>query len=139
MKKVILMVFITSMIFLVSCGSSRKSAWEASNGPIPVGLCVCHKCDVRACINPDHLFLGTHADNARDRASKGRSPDRHGERHPMAKLTRADVLDIVARLDAGEGCVSIGSAFGISHSTISSIKSGTHWSSVTGRSRSVAA
>lgn len=52
--------------------NSHRAAWAAFRGPIPDGLHVLHSCDVPSCINPDHLFLGTHADNMRDRMVKGR-------------------------------------------------------------------
>ena len=49
---------------------AHRAAWMARHGPIPKGLYVCHRCDVRTCINPDHLFLGTQKDNMIDRAIK---------------------------------------------------------------------
>lgn len=50
----------------------HRMAWEIANGPIPDGLLCCHKCDNPPCWNPDHIFLGTNADNAADRVAKGR-------------------------------------------------------------------
>lgn len=51
---------------------AHRVAWEVGRGAIPAGFCVCHTCDVPRCINVDHLFLGTHLANMRDRESKGR-------------------------------------------------------------------
>jgi len=86
---------------------SHRVSWELANGPIPAGLFVLHHCDNPACVNPGHLFLGTHTDNMRDSASKGRQRyQRHpettqGSNHPGHKLTEADVVDIRARYRAG--------------------------------------
>lgn len=65
---------------------THRLAWMLANGPIPAGLFVLHKCDNPPCCNPDHLFLGTQADNVRDRDAKGRHWVPSGERHPCAKL-----------------------------------------------------
>jgi hypothetical protein len=91
---------------------AHRAAWISRNGPIPCGLCVLHRCDVRACINPDHLFLGTHADNTRDMLDKGRASV--GESHHAAKLTEEKVLEILALWATGEHTQkAIGAMFGV--------------------------
>ena len=61
-------------------------------------MCVCHTCDVPLCVNPDHLFLGSHADNMRDMAEKHRCrmPDQRGEKHSHAKINQA-TADLIRR------------------------------------------
>jgi hypothetical protein len=75
---------------------AHRASWIAFNGPIPSGLQVLHRCDVRACINPDHLFLGTPKDNMDDMDAKGRrrTPSHNGEKNPFSKLTEEQAKTI---------------------------------------------
>jgi predicted XRE-type DNA-binding protein len=105
---------------------AHRLAWKFFRGEIAPGLVVCHKCDVRACVNPDHLFLGTMMDNIRDMKEKGRSP--HGDEHSRSKLTAKAVSRIKAMLAQKHMRVSeIARAFGVTHATIDSIKRGNTW------------
>lgn len=72
--------------------STHRYSWELHFGPIPEGQKVCHHCDNPPCSRPDHLFLGTHADNHADRNAKGRQA--RGETAGNAKLTTADIATI---------------------------------------------
>ena len=103
---------------------AHRASWELHNGPIPNGLHVLHKCDVRCCVNPDHLFLGTHLDNMRDRHLKGRSTGPKGSAAAKAKLSDADVVLIrSSKLPARE----LAESLGVNKSTIYSILNGRTW------------
>lgn len=114
--------------FGVAAGNVRlahRYAYELAYGPIPTGLQVCHRCDVRLCVNPEHLFLGTAADNQADKVAKGRQLK--GEDAGMAVLTEADVISIRA---ASGRQIDIARRFGISRANVSLIRSRKAWAHV---------
>lgn len=108
---------------------AHRFAWELSNNKkIPVGMLVCHKCDIPACCNPDHLFLGTPSDNMRDMFSKGRAMCQinpgnvpRGEDHCHAKLTDKQVVEIWNLRQGGLTQSKISDMYGISQSCVSLI------------------
>lgn len=109
-----------------SLGAHRTS-WTLFKGEIPIGMYVCHKCDNPGCVNPDHLFLGSAEDNNRDRAKKGRSDDRHGEKHPCRKLTNETVLEIRKLWSSGMKQKEIAKIYGIDNSAVSVIVNNKRW------------
>jgi hypothetical protein len=104
---------------------AHRFAYELIVGPIPEGLFVCHKCDVRNCVNPDHLFLGTNTENMQDAASKQRVP--HGTKHYRTKLTEDDVRDIRKASARGATRREVAERFGVSTQAIFSIATGRTW------------
>jgi hypothetical protein len=112
---------------------AHRLSWRMHFGEIPEGLCVCHTCDVPACVNPAHLFLGTHADNNRDMQAKGRY-DRvkrpKGARHWGAKLTDADVLAIRAAFAAGATQTEIAANYAVRVQSIHRIVHRKSWAHV---------
>lgn len=103
---------------------AHRVSWELTNGPIPAGLLVLHRCDVRACVRPDHLFLGTNQDNTQDANDKGRLVK--GERSPHVKLMDADVIAVRRLLASGLKQRDVGARFGISQHLVSLIHRGKH-------------
>jgi len=114
-------------------------AWVVANGPVPPGMYVCHRCDVRLCVNVSHLWLGTPGDNMRDAAAKGRlptgttwhevnGPRPTGREHPrpLAKLTEADVRSIRGEA-ASSTHQALAQQYGVSRSAISDIIRRRRW------------
>lgn len=100
--------------------------WPA-HGPIAGSLCLCHKCDVRACINTDHLFVGTKADNNRDMFAKGRNVNHRGVGVYTARLS--DEIVRAMRLST-ESDETWGSRLGVAQSTVNQARSGRTWAHV---------
>ena len=96
-----------------------RVAYMLYKGDIPDGMCVCHKCDTPACVNPEHLFLGTRADNFADMDAKGRRA--RGLNNGKAKLSNEDVSQIFLSSDKN---VDLATRYGVAPCTISNIKSG---------------
>lgn len=106
---------------------AHRLSYELHFGEIPDGLCVCHKCDTPACVNPHHLFLGTRADNNADKTQKGRDYDKHGEANPRAKITQEDADEIRELLKAGRTQTSLAKQYGIAQANISMIALNKRW------------
>lgn len=104
-------------------GDAHRVAYELYVGPIPDGVLVMHTCDVRRCVNPAHLRLGSQADNIHDMDSKGRrrSGDHRGEKDGNAKLTDEKVRKLRAEYAAGARQVDLAARYGIWQGTVSSI------------------
>ena len=120
---------------------AHRFAYTIAHGDIGAGMCVCNHCDTRLCVNPQHLFLGTPADNSADRNAKGRQasginsgpytqPGRRprGERNGSAKLTVGQVR-VIRDLHAHKksSYAKLAEAFGVSKSTIANIVRGDGW------------
>ena len=103
---------------------AHRASWLLYRGDIPAGKIVCHKCDVRCCVNPDHLFLGSHDDNMRDMVRKGRTHKWAGIEKRQSKLTPEAVLAIRA---SGQTHRELAEQYGVNSSAISLAKSGKRW------------
>lgn len=126
-----------------SDGTNRQAhrvSWELTNGPIPDGLIICHRCDNPPCVRPDHLFPGTKADNSQDAVSKGRltppavrRPDRcpRGAANGQSRLTDDLVRTIRAEYATGRiGHHRLAKRYGVTKRTISLIVKRQAWTHV---------
>ena len=104
--------------------AAHRFSYARTNGPIPAGLSVLHKCDNPLCVNPEHLFVGTQRENMNDMASKGRAKPPCGERAWASKLDAAAVQVIRASsLPAKE----LAKTYGVSATSVYAVKSRTSW------------
>lgn len=109
---------------------AHRFAWELINGPVPKGIYVCHRCDNPSCVNPEHLFLGTCADNLSDMRRKGRGskpPRRAGEQHSMAVLTEDRVRTI---RQSSLSSRQLADMFGVEYQTIWRVRKRQTWKHV---------
>lgn len=110
---------------------AHRASYLLFCGSIPPGLYVLHSCDVRACVNPAHLFLGTAQDNTNDMIAKGRMYDFPKlERNHNAKLTSAQVLEARRRRAAGEGLRALAREYGVSHTALWHAITGINWATL---------
>lgn len=109
---------------------AHRASYETFIGPVPAGLCVCHRCDVRSCVNPAHLFLGDHKANMADMRMKGRAARQAGSAAPGAKLHEANIPAIRRLIADDFSNREIGFWFGVSADVINAIRAGRSWKHV---------
>lgn len=104
---------------------AHRFCWELHYGSVPVGQQVCHRCDNPGCVNPAHLFLGSHKDNMADRNTKARQAK--GEGHGLAKLDELKVQWIRSQHRNGRGHKSIARDLGVNKTTVARVLNGETW------------
>lgn len=105
---------------------AHRAAFALWREPIPAGMDVCHRCDNPACINPDHLFLGTDLDNMRDREAKKRGRQPRGAANGQAKLNESDVRSI-RQIGRTQREADLARRFGVAPTTIGKVRRGESW------------
>lgn len=109
---------------------AHRYAWEQANGPIPEGMHVLHKCDNRKCVNPEHLFLGTHADNMRDMAEKGRRKNIGTCESNGRSVLKLEQIKEIRSSPLGK--IKLSRIYGVSPAQIQRIRAGKQWVIPTG-------
>lgn len=103
---------------------AHRFSYQLHNGEIPKGMFVCHKCDNRACVNPDHLWLGTNEENQKDMRMKHRDNygSYNGEKHHKAKLVKENIPEIKKLYKSGKFTQQeLAELFGVHQTVISYI------------------
>lgn len=98
---------------------AHRVAWAISRGPVPAGMIVCHRCDNPPCVNPGHLFIGTHGDNMMDRDIKKRGIGGRG-----TKLAEADITRMRELRSSGSSYAALAVVFGVTQRTVGGICTG---------------
>lgn len=108
---------------------THRLAYKLFVGDIPDGLVICHRCDVKPCVNPDHLWAGTTQENLIDCRDKGRlRPGRQpGEMNPKARLTEAEVIEIRSAPREYGSRPALAARYGVSVGMICQIRGGRAW------------
>lgn len=107
--------------------SAHRASWALTHGPIPPGMHVLHRCDKPACVNPAHLYLGTHQDNMADLRAKGRAYGAAGEANQGAKLTEQQARAIMA--DPRKRQV-IATQYKVTAAAVDAIRNGKTWNHI---------
>lgn len=107
---------------------AHRASWEIYRGTIPPGMFVCHSCDNRCCVNPEHLWLGNNQENMNDAVKKGRTPK--GEESPVSILTDANIREIRRLGAGGMNHRDISYIFSCSPGTVRAVLDGRTWAHV---------
>ena len=111
---------------------AHRYSWEINSGKIPEGLLVCHKCNNKKCVRPDHLYVGSDKSNAEDVIKSNGKKDAKGSKNPAAKLTEEIVLECKKRVANGETYTNLAKEFGVNGVSISNAVRGISWKHLNG-------